>query len=669
MLRRWPWVFLAVAAGVGGGYYYHTKQPAVFRSEAEVRTTRAEGELKSDAVLRKAAAQLNPAEFEDPPPASIDERVAYLREHLGVSRTSGSNAVALTFDTPNPNDAPKYLAAVIAAYPADVGTPTNDDAPRLAVFTRDIEKLEGERAKAAAELSAGLEQFASATRLEPGRPELKPDQASQLKAAQDRVGEINALIARIDALAGKPRANRDALIAELKLPPTPSGGTEEKVKALKKEMAELQAKRGLGPDHPEILDRQTRIDRLEKESNDPKRKDSLDEYRAKLVGEQAEVRESIVALSRPVAAPQNALNLQALSAAQARVTAGRAAVDAVDAQLAAKTLERDQLRATKSDAPAKVDVTAPPGPAVQVAPVLTRSLATGGVLGLLVGGALAVGAGLFAGGPRAPAVRGRRLGSPLLGRLPKIRTDAAAERPSNAGLDRLLATFYRPSSTDAEAFRQVRGRIYSAVAGKLHQVIQVTSPTEADGKSVLAANLAVAIALTGRRVLLIDCDLRTPRVHQLLNRRNVEVGLTSVLTGEATPESVVVTCDVPNLFVLPCGPVPADPTDLLGGAKFAELIAEVRPAYDFVIVDSPAVLTAPDATVVARRADGVVLVVRAAKEAAPDAERAREQLDAARVTVLGAVENTAPGRPRSPVLITSEDYVPPEPAGALPRKG
>lgn len=672
VVRKWPWVMLTTAAGTGAGYYYHTQQPTPTpHATAEVRTNqpRAEDALRSDRVLARAAASLNPAEFAEPLPV---DRVGFLRDHLGVTRKSGSSTVELTFDAPQLDDGPKYLAAVLAAYQADIAARPQPGADRPA----RIKALEGEIALLEVEKNQALAVAPAA----PAGPTVDPKELAALRervaggtAKRDELtrslADLDATIKKIDAVAGKPWAEREAVRVELKLPEPGGKNAAAELATLTKEKETLRSTRGLGPDHPEMRALQARIDRAEREAKETAKNDPLDAHRAALAKKRDAGRDSLDQLATTLTDDEARLRTLEARAAKAPPPMTRPDVSALDARIAELTRERDALRSAAPEEPPSTEVVAAPAATTPAAPDLNRNLATGGLAGLLVGATLALGAGLLGGGAGAPSVRGRRLGSPLLGRLPKVKTDAAAERPTNAGLDRLVVTFYRPNSADAEAFRQVRGRVYGALAGKLHQIIQVTSPTAADGKSVLAANLAVTIAQTGRRVLLIDADLRTPRVHQLMNRRAVTAGLTSVLNGDATLDAAVVNSDVPNLSLLPCGPVPADPVDLLGSAKFTELLAEVRPAYDYVVVDSGAVLTAPEVAPAARLADGVVMVVRAEREFAADAERAKDRLAASGTRILGAVENTAPGKPVGPTLIPTG---PPRAAGTAaeaPRKG
>src|SRR5262249_28292873 len=175
--------------------------------------------------------------------------------------------------------------------------------------------------------------------------------------------------------------------------------------------------------------------------------------------------------------------------------------------------------------------------------------------------------------------------------------------------------------------------------GRGHQVVQVTSPNPGDGKSTLAANLAVSVAQSGKRTVLIDCDFRKPRVHKIFHIEKPEVGLASIITGEATTSAAIRPTRVDNLSILPAAPGPANPAEPPTSPEFQAIVDKLRAEYEFVIIDTPPVLAVSDPLVVAPRVDGVLLVFRMTKKARPTAERAREQLGAVGANVLGVVVN------------------------------
>jgi succinoglycan biosynthesis transport protein ExoP len=170
------------------------------------------------------------------------------------------------------------------------------------------------------------------------------------------------------------------------------------------------------------------------------------------------------------------------------------------------------------------------------------------------------------------------------------------------------------------------------------KALVVTSTGVGEGKTVTAANLAVALAQAGQRVLLIDADLRKPRLHELFGQK-VEPGLSNLLVGSAKATEAVQKLAVGALWLLPAGRVPPNPVELLGSPRFKEFLGGLRAHFDWVLLDTPPVLVAADASVVAHVASGVLFVVGADMPARAAAQAALEQLRAARARLVGAVLN------------------------------
>jgi len=240
---------------------------------------------------------------------------------------------------------------------------------------------------------------------------------------------------------------------------------------------------------------------------------------------------------------------------------------------------------------------------------------------------------------RTPEEIRRRLGLPVVGHIPFLRQEETAELVRSTGLDPVLCTFYRSKSTEAEAYRGVRTSLYFSTRGQGHQIVQVTSPNKADGKSTLAANLAISIAQSGKRTILLDADFRKPRLHKVFSLASGRVGLASVIAGDAELKDAIQESVIPGLSLMPCGPIPQNPAELLTSPRLKELLEALRDQFDFVIIDTPPLLAVTDPCAVASCVDGVLLVVRVSKNGRPFAERAKEILNALGATVLGVVVN------------------------------
>jgi polysaccharide biosynthesis transport protein len=241
-------------------------------------------------------------------------------------------------------------------------------------------------------------------------------------------------------------------------------------------------------------------------------------------------------------------------------------------------------------------------------------------------------------------VRGR-LGLPLIGHIPFLKEDKAVLRKIEAEgglLHPMICTHYRPRSRDAEAYRGVRTALYFSTRGRGYKTIQVTSPDMGDGKSTLAANLAVSIAQSGKKVILIDADFRRPQQDQLFGLTN-KVGFASVLGGSAEIAEALHQTAIPGLSVIPSGPIPPNPAELLTSHRFKEMVDVLTEQCDLVLVDTPPLLAVSDPSVIAPRVDGVVLALRLGKRSRPHAERAKEILVTLGAQVLGVVVNAVKG--------------------------
>jgi succinoglycan biosynthesis transport protein ExoP len=195
-----------------------------------------------------------------------------------------------------------------------------------------------------------------------------------------------------------------------------------------------------------------------------------------------------------------------------------------------------------------------------------------------------------------------------------------------------------PSSLMAEAYRSMRTSLLLSSADHAPQVVLVTSAVPSEGKTVTAINTAISLTQTGKRVVLIDGDMRKPRVHSVFAFGNV-LGLSSFLTGSAGLKDVLQESPVPNLFVLPCGIIPPNPGELILSSRFTQLLQVLRQYFDYVVIDSPPVASVSDARVLASSADAVVLVVKAFSTSRDLAKRAVDLLTHSRVRNLSVILN------------------------------
>ncbi len=254
------------------------------------------------------------------------------------------------------------------------------------------------------------------------------------------------------------------------------------------------------------------------------------------------------------------------------------------------------------------------------------------LLALFGGATLAVGLAFFFeyldNRIKSPDEVKQHLGLPFLGMVPAL-FDKAIENP--------LISNGVPSNF-SESFRAVRTNLLFSSADEGSRSVVITSTGPGEGKTVVATNLAVALAQAGQRVLLVDADMRKPRVHTVFDRSQ-EPGLSNVLVGNAKASEAVHTTAVPGLWVMPAGLHPPNPAELLGSKRFKDFMSSLAQHFDWVVIDTPPVMAVTDASVVAHLATGVLFVVGAEMTSRHAGQRALEQLEQARAKFIGAVLN------------------------------
>ena len=245
---------------------------------------------------------------------------------------------------------------------------------------------------------------------------------------------------------------------------------------------------------------------------------------------------------------------------------------------------------------------------------------------------------------RSLVAEGPAMGSPTAAAaatipMPARPLEAVEPAPVEAHLDRRLVSAFAPQSLAAEQYRSLRTRVNSAQQGRAVRTIVITSPNKGDGKSLTAANLALAMAQEfQQRVLLVDGDLRRPSLHHLFGINDTP-GLSDVLAGRATLDDALVTIAEHHLAILPSGPVPTHPAELLGSTTMRRSLDALRTRFDRILIDMPPVAPLADVSIALGMVDGLLMIVRAGVTPKPAIERALSGLDMSKV--LGLVLNDA----------------------------
>ena len=258
-----------------------------------------------------------------------------------------------------------------------------------------------------------------------------------------------------------------------------------------------------------------------------------------------------------------------------------------------------------------------------------------GVLGLFIGLAFGIGLAIVRerldDGLRDRGDLEAAVGAPVLAVIPKVPGWKKRQ-------DAKLVSLEQPKSAVSEAYRTLRTSVLFTGMQRGVKALMIVSPTAGEGKTTTAANLAVSLADANKRVILISADLRKPRLHRFFALEN-EVGLSSVLTGDARAWEALQDPKIDNLRIMASGPVPARPGELLQSEAMGELIAELREVADFVIIDTAPILLVADALALAPLVEGVVFVADSEVTTRGAVAHAREQLEQVGAPIIGAVFN------------------------------
>lgn len=685
IIRRWPLVLLGVMTGVILGLAYYAQASPQFESRAQIlvikRGIGTSGEssrfaymedyvstqqtlIKSKKVMGAAALRLRDLRLQNPLPDDLNLRtetlilnVTIARDKEGGASVIGSNVLNLAYRSGDATDCKRILDTIISAYQEELKS-VYDQQTTDEINTQSAILIRNEQQKKATmnSLKINEEQM---LRITPERQSDITQRLSQVlfqnSSIEIRLYELKNAIERMESAPNDPRARRAIMadvagsfqidrtgyIPSMDDPNSPIQNLDMAILRLK------QFEERKGPNHPDIIDLKNTIDYLKNRTGDATADGTSDKFDA-FMALKARLRSmhgTSEQRKKELDAEVKEINTK-MSQLASLVSEGmilRKELEGRDNDTRIIQDKLNRLEATKNSGGYNAAAISEPSDGAKVAPRLIQSVLLFSFLGTVMGLGLAFAFELTDKSFRSPAEIRRRLGLPVVGHIPPIRTDLPMDNPALKGtepdMEPVIVTHLRPKSIEAEAYRGVRTQLYFSTQGAGHQVIQVTSPNPGDGKSTLAANLAVSIAQSGKRVVLIDCDFRKPRVHKIFHIDKPDVGLASVINGDCELGAAIRTISIENLSILPCGPRPQNPAELLTSPEFQTVIDQLRAQFDFVIIDTPPVLAVSDPAVVAPRVDGVLLVFRMTKKARPTAERAREQLAALGANVLGVIVN------------------------------
>jgi len=293
-----------------------------------------------------------------------------------------------------------------------------------------------------------------------------------------------------------------------------------------------------------------------------------------------------------------------------------------------------------------VTVVSPPEvPTERTKPRRKRALALAGMLGLLLGTGLCFFVEYLDTSVKTKEDVEALLQTAVLGYVPAVSNGLLSAAEQGKGID--LIALEKPRSPMAEAFRSIRTALSFTRDATTCQQFVVTSALPSEGKTLVSVNIALTLAQAGKKVLLVDADLRRPRIHKVFDME-LGRGLSNLIAGagEISVEDALRATEIPGLQLLASGPLPPNPAELLGAQRMVELVAELAKQFDYVIYDTPPSVNVTDAAVLAQYVHGALLVVRSFSTDRHAATRARELVTAGGARLLGVVLNgvDAPNR-------------------------
>lgn len=406
------------------------------------------------------------------------------------------------------------------------------------------------------------------------------------------------------------------------------------IQDLKAELVHLQKERSKAaekwkPKHPNYQKIQHQIEELEKRIN--QEVDNLvDSLRADFLTDQAREAELASELDKAKAEAYKLAELEIPFNIKKR----EAAMEETVFEQIQKTMQETEITQSTPEITNNVriiEAALNPNNPQPVSPRRRLNVMLGALLGLLGGIGLALLLEYLDTTIKSAMDLERTIKAPFLGIIPSFSTDEEAVPDE-------LFTHRYPKSSITESVRSIRTNITFSTAGKEVKRLLVTSAGPQEGKSTAVINLGVIFAQSGKRVLIIDSDLRRPRLHRAfkVSRR---VGLTNLIMGEKTLDEVILHTEVPGVDLVPCGPIPPNPSELLGTERMREISDQMADRYDLILYDSPPVVAVTDAVVMSKMVDGVVLIAKAGKTTREIMFKAQRQLLDVGSLLLGTVLN------------------------------
>ena len=677
MIRRKVWLILFFTLlGIALSLLFFFKAPKTYRSTAKVFVDEKSAPSLNDdgfnqntvekyiEVLRSTATLKHAIRdgkfermeiFED-----VDSVIRYLRDGKALIAKSAdvksnSGVIKISFDGQNQEETQEVLKAVVGAF----GKYIDSDAKDIGGQTTELwTTLHQNMLGRTVEVQAEIEKLMSLPEMliVDGRVQ-NPyqlqqarlhEEMHQLRRERTRLEARVSAIQQAKALGKNPESLVIGVLQEFNdTSRSAYASTHDKYVELKVQEQELTRK--FGAQHPEVKNVREQVAmletmRMEELSSLRGKDDGLSRGKSDMVGDfvermagqismisaqESSLAESIKEEQRKAA--ETSVNIERLLALQReRDRLELYSDNTIDKLGEVRVLEDFQWRSMSVLNPASI--------AEQVAPSLPLCLGGGLFLGTLFGF-------LFAGVKELAEKTFRSsddiaalLGSRVIGHVGLFQRVRPRKDSPFANVAPELITLHQPSNQNCEAYRSIRTSIFFRAQETGAKIIQITSPTPGDGKSTTISNIAASMAQSGRKVLVIDADLRKPRQHKYFGVDN-DYGLTSVVYGQMEPEEAVRVIQAEYLSVVTCGPIPPNPSELLTSARFEAIIGVYREQYDYILIDTPPLLAVTDPAIVCRFVDLIYMVMRINNGVRSNSVRAKEVVDSMGVELSGVIIN------------------------------
>lgn len=465
---------------------------------------------------------------------------------------------------------------------------------------------------------------------------------SQLAEVMQRLNAFNSQLASVQAERIRGRLERNAL-REARTDPVllnTLAGIQgaEVISSLKAQLIQLQAQKAelslrYQPAHPKMVTLSQQMELIEKEL-----RKEIDAVLTSLERKEASLEETERGLKEAIAAErQREARLNKLSLDFKRLAREVETNERLYDMVMGRLKEADLQGAMRFNNVHVLDRARVPKAPFE--PNLKRNVAIGLGLGLLFGLLLALGLELLDRTLKTQDDVENTLRVPFLGLLPVLEAEAKNGKPTADELrERDLYVLRNPKSSPAECARFIRTNLLFMGTDRPLQTLVITSPGPQEGKTTTAVSLAITMAQAGSKTLLVDTDMRRPRLHRALGVAN-EMGLSNVIVGDAKLDDVIQSTEAEGLDVLVCGPPPPNPAELLHTRRFLEIVEELRERYDRILFDTPPVGAVTDPVILGAQVDGVLLVLKCQKTTRDAAKQTLRALLDANAHVVGAVLN------------------------------